>query len=88
VARTVTDILPPPDTPHGSAAESWAREHARRILHGHAGIVAAAIRRTATKRGLSPDQRRNADAYWIFHLTQEQQRIHNAHYLDGVIPGA
>jgi len=43
------------------AAESWVREHARRILHGQAGIVAAAIRRTATNRDLSPEQRRNAD---------------------------
>jgi hypothetical protein len=139
------------------AAETWVREHARRILHGQAGIVAAAIRRTATNRDLSPEQRRNADrcatyllnnkrhldyptalargwpiatgviegacrylvkdrmditgarwglpgaeailklralisngdfdAYWTFHLTHEQQRVHNTRYLDGVIPG-
>jgi len=25
-------------------------------------------------------------AYWAFHLTQEQQRVHNTRYLDGVIP--
>jgi hypothetical protein len=43
------------------AAETWVHQHARRILAGQAGIVAAAIRRTATKRALNPDQRRNAD---------------------------
>ena len=43
------------------AAETWVREHARRILAGQAGIVAAAIRRKATKQALDPDKRRNAD---------------------------
>jgi hypothetical protein len=26
------------------------------------------------------------DQYWTWHLTQEQQRVHNSRYLDGVIP--
>ena len=26
------------------------------------------------------------DTYWAFHLTQEQQRVHNARYLDSIIP--
>lgn len=26
------------------------------------------------------------DTYWTWHLTQEQQRVHNARYLDAVIP--
>ena len=26
------------------------------------------------------------DDYWDFHLTQEQQRIHNSRYLGGIIP--
>lgn len=26
------------------------------------------------------------DTYWTFHLAQEQQRVHNARYLNGVIP--
>ncbi len=26
------------------------------------------------------------DQYWAYHLTQEQQRIHNTRYADGVIP--
>src|SRR5438874_4574097 len=43
------------------AAETWVRQHARRILHGRAGIVAAAIRRKATRQVLDPDKRRNAD---------------------------
>lgn len=26
------------------------------------------------------------DAYWTFHLAQEQQRVHNSRYHNGVIP--
>jgi hypothetical protein len=26
------------------------------------------------------------DAYWRFHLNQEQHRVHNSRYLSGVIP--
>ncbi len=26
------------------------------------------------------------EAYWAYHLAQEQQRVHEARYLDGVIP--
>ena len=26
------------------------------------------------------------DQYWTWHLTQEQQRIHNSRYHNGVIP--
>jgi hypothetical protein len=138
------------------AAETWVRRHARRILAGQAGIVAAAIRRKATKQALDPDKRHNADrcatyllnnkrwldyptalargwpiatgviegacrylvkdrmditgarwgldgaeavlklramisngdfeAYWAWHLDQEQQRIHHTRYAGGVIP--
>ncbi|HEV8556427.1 MAG TPA: ISKra4 family transposase [Actinophytocola sp.] len=136
--------------------EAWVREHARAILAGRAGIVAAAIRRKATYHGLDPGQRQAADTaatyltnkkpwldyptalaagwpiatgviegacrylvkdrmditgarwglpgaeavlklpalisnadfddYWPWHLAQEQQRTHNARYLNGVIP--
>ncbi len=41
--------------------EVWVAEHAARILAGHAGITAAAIRRKATTNRLTPTQRRNAD---------------------------
>jgi hypothetical protein len=43
------------------AVEAWVAGHARRILHGQAGIAAAAIRRKATSRRLSPTERRNVD---------------------------
>jgi hypothetical protein len=26
------------------------------------------------------------DAYWSFHLRQEQHRVHNSRYKDGIIP--
>ncbi len=44
-----------------AAAERWVHEKALAILEGKAGIVAAAIRRKATRRGLDPDKRAKAD---------------------------
>jgi len=43
------------------ATERWVADKALEILSGNAGLVAAAIRRTATRRNLTPEQRRNAD---------------------------
>src|ERR1035437_2422386 len=42
-------------------AETWVHEKATAILEGRAGIVAAAIRRKATRRGLDGEQRARAD---------------------------
>jgi|ETNmetMinimDraft_26_1059896.scaffolds.fasta_scaffold27014_2 hypothetical protein len=42
-------------------AEEWVLERLRRILCGQAGLVAAAIRRSATKRHLTSEQRAPAD---------------------------
>jgi hypothetical protein len=42
-------------------AERWVAEKALEILSGNAGLVAAAIRRTATRRQLTAQQRANAD---------------------------
>jgi hypothetical protein len=139
-------------------AEAWVREKALDILAGRAGIVAAAIRRKATRLGLDPARRKGADtcadyllrkrryldyptalargwpiatgviegacrhlvkdrldvtgarwglagaeavlklralrsngdfeAYWRFHLAQEQRRVHQSRYAGGVIPRA
>ena len=43
------------------AAERWVKEKASAILDGKSGIVAAAIRRKATRLGLDPDQRARAE---------------------------
>ena len=43
-------------------AEQWVCAHARAVLAGRAGIVAAAIRRKATYHGLDPGARRHADS--------------------------
>ncbi len=43
------------------AAEAWVRRHAATILTGKATQVAGAIRRQATKAGLTPAQRAGAD---------------------------
>jgi hypothetical protein len=43
------------------SAEQWVRTHARQILSGRAGIVAAAIRRKATYQHLEATARKTAD---------------------------
>jgi hypothetical protein len=43
------------------AAEQWVHEKTLAVLDGKAGIIAAAIRRKATHRGLEGDQRVKAD---------------------------
>jgi hypothetical protein len=43
------------------AAEAWVADRATRVLAGNAAQVAAGIRRRATRTGLDPPQRRNAD---------------------------
>ena len=43
------------------AAERWVKEKGQAILEGNAGIVAASIRRKATRLGLDAKQRENAD---------------------------
>jgi len=52
-------------------AETWVRGHARQILHGRAGIVAAAIRRKATYHGLDPGQRKAADTAAAYLLAKK-----------------
>jgi hypothetical protein len=44
-----------------SQAEDWVLERALRLLNGEASLVAAGIRRSATKRGISSDKRRAID---------------------------
>jgi hypothetical protein len=43
------------------AAEQWVSDKARQVLDGRAGIVAAAIRRKATRLALEPNKRQAAD---------------------------
>jgi hypothetical protein len=56
-------------------AEQWVADKALEILSGNAGLVAAAIRRTATRRALTDEQRRNAD-------TAADYLHHKKKYLD------
>jgi len=42
-------------------AERWVQQRALGILEGKASLVAAGMRRSATRRGLSPHQRANVD---------------------------
>lgn len=48
-------------TAGGEDAEQWVAERALRILNGDAGLVAGGIRRSATKRGLNAEKRKNVD---------------------------
>lgn len=43
------------------AREVWVQERLLRILHGEASLVAAGMRRSATRRELKPDKRNNVD---------------------------
>jgi len=43
------------------AAEAWVADKAAKVLAGHARQVAAGIRRRATRNGLDPPRRRNAE---------------------------
>jgi hypothetical protein len=43
------------------AAEVWVGRRLLEVLRGNAGLVAAGMRRSATRRGLSPSMRRNVD---------------------------
>jgi hypothetical protein len=52
-------------------AEQWVRAHARAVLAGRAGIVAAAIRRKATYHGLDPGARRHADSAAAYLLAKK-----------------
>jgi len=76
------------------AAEEWVAGHARRILEGGSGVVAAAIRRKATTNDLPPGIRKGADACADY-LIAKRPYLDYAHALSqgwpiatGVIEGA
>jgi hypothetical protein len=54
----------------GQELEDWVMERAERILNGEASLVAAAIRRSATMRGIKEEERKATDicaAYLVKH---------------------
>jgi hypothetical protein len=77
-----------------AAAEAWVAEHARRILAGGSSVVAGAIRRTATRRGLAGEVRDRVDTCADY-LIRKRLYLGYAHALEqgwpiatGVIEGA
>jgi hypothetical protein len=75
-------------------AEQWVDQRFLEVLRGRASHVAAGVRRSATKRGLKPEQRKAADKCAAY-LLKHAQYMHYADYLDqgfpiatGVIEGA
>ena len=81
--------------PEGSEeAEAWVAERALRILKGQASEVAAGMRRSATLRELTPDQRKGVDKCADY-LLKYRAMLHYDDYLatglpiaTGVIEGA
>ena len=75
-------------------AEQWVREHATDILRGKSSAVAAGMRRSATRRGLSQTERAPLDKCAEY-LLKNRQRLNYAQALrngwpiaTGVIEGA
>ena len=75
-------------------AEQWVSERFLEVLRGRSSHVAAGIRRSATKRGLTKEQRKAADKCASY-LLKYGQYMHYSEYLDrgfpiatGVIEGA
>lgn len=77
-----------------TAAEAWVLERARLVLQGKSSDVAAGIRRSATRRGLSKRRRKGADAcagYLINnrrHLRYDEALAAGFPLATGVIEGA
>lgn len=75
-------------------ADEWVKERLRRILEGHSSDVAAGIRRSATRRGLSQTEREPVDKCARY-LLNHRAYLHYDQYLaagypiaTGVIEGA
>jgi len=81
--------------PEGSeAAEQWVMERALRVLHSQASVVAAGIRRSATRQGLSQHERKAVDKC-AGYLLKNKLRLDYARALEngwpiatGIIEGA
>lgn len=78
----------------GAESEDWVLERARRVLEGEASLVAAGIRRSATKRSLPEEDREQMDACADY-LLKNASYLRYDHYLKngypiatGVIEGA
>jgi hypothetical protein len=70
---------------HGDAkAEAWVTERLRRILRGEVSQVAAGIRRSATKRGLSRARRKGADDCARYLLTYKALMRYDAYLAAGL----
>lgn len=71
---------------HGDPeAGKWVRERARRLLEGRSSDVAGGIRRSATKRGLSPAQRKGADECANY-LVAKRKLLHYEEHLPAGLP--
>ncbi len=65
-------------------AEAWVTERLRRILRGQVSLVAAGIRRSATKRELSRTQRKGADDCARYLLENKQRMRYDRYLADGL----
>lgn len=67
------------------AVEEWVWQRARLILEGKASNVAAGIHRSATRRGLPAEQRKNADTC-AGYLLKNKERLRYDRYLAAGLP--
>jgi hypothetical protein len=66
-------------------AEDWVKERLLRILQGHSSDVAAGIRRSATRRGLSKEDRKAADKCADY-LLKYRDYLHYNQFLAAGLP--
>jgi len=64
--------------------QDWVGQRLLRVLEGHARDVAAGIRRSATKRGLTASERKNADACARYLLKYQQYLRYDEYLRDGL----
>jgi len=67
------------------AAEAWVTERAGWILEGRSSVVAAAIRRSATRRGLSAESRKGVDQCASY-LRAKRKMLNYPEYLQNGLP--
>jgi hypothetical protein len=67
-----------------AAIETWVAERLGRVLRGEVSHVAAGIRRSATKRKLSPQERKGADVCARYLLTYKKLMRYDRYLADGL----
>lgn len=70
--------------PESEAARLWVRERLLRILKGEVSLVARGMRQSATKRGLTQDERDNVDKACNYFLNNKDRMRYDEYLADGL----